>query len=221
MINPLGMMLVMTIAFSQLFSSIEGYPVYIFSGLIVWSFFSQTTTAAMVNLVWGGSLLKRIYIPRTSFAISAVITGVINLIISLVPLVIIALITNYQLSLTFLLFPLPVILIVAFSLGLGLLLSTLAIYFPDVAEMYQIIITAWMYLTPIFYPESILPEPVYWLVTRLNPMYHILRLFRAIIYEGRLPFWNEIWPATLVSLVTLIIGWVVFSRKSDEFGYRI
>src|SRR5512138_3854116 len=85
MLNPLGMMLVLTVVFSQLFGTVRGYPAYVLSGLMVWTFFSQTTTAAMVNLVWGGGLLNRIYIPRTSFAIAAMGTGAVNLLITAIP----------------------------------------------------------------------------------------------------------------------------------------
>jgi ABC-type polysaccharide/polyol phosphate export permease len=221
LINPLGLLLVMTLAFSQFFSSVKGFPAYIFCGLIVWLFFSQTTTACMVNLVWGGSLLHRIYMPRTSFAIAAIITGLINFVITLIPLFLVVLGLGLPITWAALFLPVPIFLMAAFSLGIGLLLSTLAVYFPDVTEMYQIILTAWMYLTPIFYTENILPAQYKWLITRFNPLYHLIRMFRAIVCEARLPYWNEIWPALVLSLLVLVIGWIVFTRKSDEFSYRI
>lgn len=221
MINPLGMMLILTLAFSQLFKDVPGYPAYILSGLVVWQFFSQTTTAAMVNLVWGGSLLHRIYLPRTSFALAAILTGLTNLLLAFIPLTILILAIGLPLRISIAFVPIPILLLAAFSLGMGLLLSTFAVYFPDVAEMYQIGLTAWMYLTPIFYPERVLPEKISWFITRLNPVYHLVRIFRACIYEGRFPHWNEVWPAMIFSTVVLVIGWIVFSRKSDEFSYRI
>jgi ABC-type polysaccharide/polyol phosphate export permease len=221
MLNPIGMMIVLTVAFSQLFKDIPGYPAYVFSGLVVWQFFSQTTTAAMVNLVWGGGLLHRIYLPRTSFAIAAIITGLINLLIALVPLIIVMLVLGLSIKISIIFIPIPILFLLAFALGLGLLLSTMAVYFPDVAEMYQIILAAWMYLTPIFYPERILPANISWFITRLNPVYHLVRLFRACLYEGRFPNFAEIWPAMVFSTVVLILGWVIFTRKSDEFSYRI
>jgi ABC-type polysaccharide/polyol phosphate export permease len=221
MLNPLGMMIVMTLAFSQLFSQIPGYPAYILSGLVVWIFFSQTTTASMVNLVWGGGLLNRIYIPRTSFAIAAIITGLFNLFFSLVTLLLVIIIIGLPVRISILFLPYPMILLAAFSLGVGLLISTLAVYFPDVSEMYQILLMAWMYLTPIFYPESILPKTYGPLLIKFNPIYYMVRLFRASIYEGRFPTYAEIWPATLIALVVLVTGWYLFSKKSDEFAYRI
>ena len=221
MLNPLGMMLVLTVAFSQLFQQVEGYPAYILSGLIIWQFFSQTTTAAMVNLVWGGGLLHRIYLPRTSFALAAVMTGLINLGISLIPLVAVILIIGMPIRLSFLMIPLPILFLAMFSLGLGLLISTIAVYFPDVAEMYQILLTAWMYMTPIFYPESVLPASISWYMTRLNPVYHLVKMFRICVYEGRFPQFFEFWPGALIAIVMLLVGWFAFAKKSNEFAYRI
>ena len=221
MLTPLGTMLVMTIVFSQAFGDERGYPAYILSGLMAWIFFSQTTNAAILHLVWGGSLLKHIYIPRTVFAISATGTGLVNMVLSLVPLIIVMLIIGLPIKLPVLLLPIPVLFMAMFSLGLGLLISTIAIYFADVAEMYQVVLTAWMYLTPIFYPERILPEAYREWIVRFNPMYHLVKLFRAPIYDGRVPELSEILLAGSISLVTLLVGWLVFSRKADEFAYRV
>jgi ABC-type polysaccharide/polyol phosphate export permease len=223
MLNPLGMMLVLTLAFSHIFraGTIYGYPAYALSGLMAWNFFSQTTTAAMVNLVWGGGLLHRIYIPRTSFALAAIATGLINLVLGIIPLIIVMLITRVPIRLTILALPIPMLLLAGFSLGLGLIISTIAAYFPDVAEMYQIVLTAWMYLTPIIYPESFLPDQYRFWLTHLNPIYYLVKLYRLLLYDGRLPTLGEFLPALLISLVTLIFGWYIFSKKSDEFAYRI
>lgn len=223
MLNPLGMMVVLTIAFSELFrfETEFSYPAYVLSGLMVWTFFSQTTTAAMVNLVWGGGLLHRIYVPRTAFASAAILTGVVNFLFSLIPLIAVMLITGVPLRFSLLLLPLPILLISAFALGIGLIISTLAVYFPDVAEMYQIVLTAWMYLTPIIYPESILPEATRFWITHLNPMYYMVKIFRQIVYYGNLSLDGDLLIATLVTVGTLVLGWIVFTRKAGEFSYRI
>lgn len=223
MLNPLGMMLVWTIAFSQFFksSSLPSYPAYVLSGLLAWTFFSQTTTASMVNLIWGGGLLNRIYIPRASFALAAQGTGLVNLSLSLIPLLVVMLITGLPIHLSFIFIPVSVLVICAFALGVGLLISTWAVYFPDISEMYQIILVAWMFLTPIMYPEQILPEAYRVYITMLNPMYHMVKLFRIPTYYGRFPTLEEFLIPFMIALVTLILGWVVFARKSDEFAYRI
>ena len=222
LLNPLGMMLVLTLAFSQIlrFNTVYGYAAFVLSGLIAWNFFSQSTTAAMVNLVWGGGLLSRIYIPRASFALAAIGTAMVNILLALIPLLVVNVITGVPITPAFLFVPVPLLLLACFSLGLGLLLSTSAVYFPDVAEMYQIILAAWFYLTPIIYPIEALPEQLqFWI--RFNPMYQLLNLFRLSVYYGRFPTWDQLWPSLFISLLTLILGWVLFSKKSNEFGYRI
>ena len=220
MLNPLGIMLVMTVVFSQLFKSVEAYPAYILSGLIAWNFFSQGTNAAMVGVAWGGSLIQRIYLPRTSFAISAVLTALVNLVLSIVPLLVVMLITRTQITWAILFLPISILILTGFTLGIGLILSTIAVYFPDVTEMYQIVLTAWMYLTPIIYPESIIPERFVTLF-HVNPMYHLIRLFRLSIYEGIVPTFEEILPSLVISIITLMAGWILFTSKSEEFAYRI
>jgi len=223
MLNPLGMMLVWTIAFSQIFksASLPAYPAFALNGLLAWTFFSQTTTASMVNLVWGGGLLNRIYIPRVSFALAAMGTGLVNMLLSLVPLAVVMLVTGMPFTWTLIFVPVTILIIGAFALGVGLLISTWAVYFPDIAEMYQIVLTAWMFLTPIMYPEEILPQAYRIYITMLNPMYHMVKLFRIPIYYARLPTLMEFLVPLSISLIVLILGWVVFSRKSDEFAYRI
>ena len=222
LLNPLGMMLVLTLAFSHIFrfDTMYSYAAFVLSGLIAWNYFSQSTTAAMVNLVWGGGLLNRIYIPRASFALAAIGTGMVNILLAIIPLIFVNSITKVPFTPAFFFLPVPLLLLACFSLGVGLLISTMAVYFPDVAEMYQIVLSAWFYLTPIIIPTESLPD---WLQVwiRLNPMYHLVNLFRLAVYYGRLPTWEELLPALLFSVLALILGWVIFSKKSDEFGYRI
>ncbi len=220
MLNPLGMMVVLSIVFSHLFPGVKSYPAYILSGLIAWNFFAQGTNASMSGLVWGGSLIQRIYIPRTSFGVSAIGTALVNLTLSIAPLLLVMLVTRTALHLSLLFLPISILLLACFALGIGLILSTMAVYFPDVAEMYQIILLAWMYLTPIIYPESALPEKWHFIFT-FNPMYHLIRLFRLPLLDGVLPSLAQIWPAALCGIGALVIGWLFFTSKADEFAYRI
>ena len=220
MINPLMMMIILSIVFSQLLTSVESYPAYILSGLVAWNFFAQSTNAAMSGLVWGGSLIHRIYIPRTVFGVSAIGTALINLVLSIVPLLLVMIATRTTIHISILFLPVSILFLACFSLGIGLLVSTMAVYFPDVTEMYQIILLAWMYLTPIIYPEEIIPATWQWIFT-INPMYYLINVFRIPLLDGRIPTLEEILPAALCGIVALIIGWIFFTSKSDEFSYRI
>ena len=222
MLNPLGTSIVLAVIFSSVFGgSDKSYPVYVLAGLIAWNFFSQTTNAAIVNLVWGGGLLNRIYIPRTVFGVSAVGTGLVNLTLSLVPLIIIMLAFSIPLSPSMLILPIPILFLAMFSLGVGLFISSLAIYYSDVAEMYQIVLLAWFYLSPVIFKDEFLPPQVLVFIKLFNPMYHMINLFREPIYEGRVPDINEFLVSGLWAIITLLVGWVVFSRRADEFAYRV
>jgi ABC-2 type transport system permease protein len=220
MLNPLGMMIVLSIVFSQIFRmSIEDYPAFVLSGLIAWTFFSQTSSSAIYALVWGGDLLQRIYIPRSAFAISSIGTGLINLLLSLVPLILVMLVIGTPLQLTILLSPLAMILLGLYSLGVGLLISTIGIYFADIVEMYTIVVMAWFYITPIIYTLDLLPANLQgWL--QLNPMVHLAELFRSLVFYGVVPSLETWLIAIGISLGMFLVGWLVFTSKSDEFAYR-
>ena len=221
MVNPLLTMLVMTIVFSQLFAfSLPRYPVYLLTGLLLWNFFSETTVSAIRNLIWSSRLIRRIYIPKSLFATAAVGTGLVNLLIALVPLGIIILITGSELGLPLLFLPIALLLLSAFSLGVGLAVSTQAVFFTDVVDMYQILLLAWMYLTPIFYPLEIVPDKFRWII-HINPLYFILECFRAPLYMNKFPEPHFIIGAVASAIIALFLGGFLFARKSDKFTYYL
>ena len=221
MLNPLMTMAVMALVFSAIFAaSVPHYPVYVLSGLILWNFFAQTTSSITSELVWGGSLLSRVYVPKTVFAFSALGTGLVNLAFALIPLALIMLATGTPITPAMLVLPLPLLLASMFALGVGLFLSTLALRFGDVAEMYQILLTAWLYFTPVMYPVTIVPESYRWLFA-LNPVHHLLAVFRAPIHGGHLPELPTLGLAGLIATLTLVAGFLYFARHADEITYRV
>jgi ABC-2 type transport system permease protein len=221
MLNPLGTMLIMTVVFSQLFHATPKYPIYVLTGLIVWNFFSQTTAAAPQTLLWSGPLVHRVYLPRTVFAFTAVGAGLVNLLLSLVPLGLVMLVSGVPFTLPLLFVPVAIFLIACFALGVGLLLSAAVVYFPDVLDIYSILLTAWLYLSAVFYPYEIIPVQYRWWFFNMNPIYHLLLLFRDPLYYGNWPSLGHIATATAVALTTLVVGWLAFTRKADELAYRI
>jgi ABC-type polysaccharide/polyol phosphate export permease len=221
MLNPLLMMTVLTLVFSHLFRfELRDYPVYLLSAQILWVFIAQATTAAMSQLLWGGALLTKIYVPRTVFAFAAVGTGLVNLVFSIVPLLLIAIAIHAPLGPSLLLLPIPIVLAAAFALGVGLLLSTIAVAFPDIVEMYQVFLTAWYFCTPIMYPKSIIPENYQWLLN-LNPAYHLVEAFRAPVYAASSAGPATLATAAIVSVMALVIGWIVFTGRADEIPYKL
>ena len=221
MLNPLGIMIVMTVVFSNIFSRVESYPAYLLTGLVCWTTFQQSTGVAMNSTVWGSKLLEQIYMPRTSFVISTIFASMINFVLELIPLFLIMLITGLPIRWTAALLPFAMLLLGAFSLGFGFLLSTLAVFFPDVAEFYPVLLRAWMYLTPIIVPVDILENVLNGWILRLNPLHHIIKIFRSLLYYGTLPSPLEWGIAIMASLGVLILGWYFFCIKADKFSYHV
>jgi len=221
MLNPLGMMIVMTVVFSTIFGRETNYRVYLLGGLLAWNFFSEASSTIINNMIWGSNLLQRIYVPRTTFALASVGTGLVNLFLALVPLLLLMLFTGVPIRAAVLFTPIAALLILMFTLGIGLALSVGAMYFADINEMFKVVQRAWMYLTPIIYPETLLQQNGYGWLLRFNPMYHLVRVFRDPFQYGTLPSWSEFLPAFLIASITLLVGWLLFTRFADDFTYRV
>lgn len=220
MLNPLLTMLVMAVVFSSVFRfPVEHYAVYVLSGLLLWNFFSQSTVQAIGNLVWGGDLINKIYVPKSVFVVSAIGVGLMNWVFGLVPLVLIMLVTGQAFSLALVSLPISILFGVLFATGVGLVVATLAVFFSDIANVYQVGLTILMYLTPIVYPITVVPAQ-YQVFLRLNPLYYFVELFRQPIYDGHIPD-ARIWGVgAALALGMLMVGWWVFTAKADEFAYR-
>ena len=221
MLNPLLTMIVLTIVFSNLFQvQIKHFPIYILSGQVVWIFFSSVTSGAMGEMVWSGDLLKRIYVPKSVFVMSAVGTALVNIGLSLVPLLVISLVLGVRVSFALLIWPISILLLSIFSMGVGFLLSTTAVYFADMLPVYDVLLTIWLYATPIIYPLEIIPAGWLWLF-KLNPLYYLVEAFRIPLLYGILPT-KGIWiPAIISSLFALIIGGWIFTSRAREYVYHI
>jgi ABC-type polysaccharide/polyol phosphate export permease len=221
MLNPLGTMVALAVVFSQVFASKPAYAAYLLSGLVAWTFFAQSTLSAMRHLVWGASLLHRIYIPRTLFAVTAILTALVNLGLALIPLFAVILFSGLRPGPPVLFLPVAILLLGAFALGTGLLLSTLAAYFVDVGELYELLLPILLYLTPVIYPESILPPWARGWLVDANPFYRLIVLFRGPLYDGVWPEPAAVLAGSLLALGVLTLGWVVFTSRADEFPYRV
>jgi ABC-2 type transport system permease protein len=209
----------MTLVFSNLFNRKEFFSVYLLSGLLVWNFFAQTSQHIIKNLIWGEDLFQRIYLPRSSFAIAAIGTGMVNLALALVPLILVKLVIGSPISWQIVFFPICFVYVACFSLGIGLVIASLALHFHDIAEMYTVILTGWFYLTPIIYPFEIMP-PAVQKILFLNPMVHIVQLMRLSFYTNVAPSLHDLLLSGAIASVTLCLGWLLFSRQTEEFVMR-
>jgi ABC-type polysaccharide/polyol phosphate export permease len=221
LLNPLLTMVVLTIVFSQVFRfTLENYPIYVLCGLVVWNFFSSVTTGAMGDMLWSSNLLGRIYMPKSVFAVSSAGTGVVNLLLSLIPVFIIALAIRVEITPAILVMPFAIVILVVFTLGLGLILSTAAVFFGDMEPVYNVLLTIWFYATPIIYPIEVIPERFHWLI-RLNPLFYLVAIFRDPLYLGTVPP-LQFWLISIgFAIVSLTIGAYVFTSKSNEYAYRL
>src|SRR5438270_11611123 len=185
MLQPLLMMLVLQVVFNSLFRFRldEGnYPVFALAGILFWNFFSQSIVASMNSLKANTAILRKLPVPKAVFPLATVISGLINLVFALVPLLLILLVTRHPMGPSLLFLPVSVLLAGLFTLGAGLLPSPLAVFFSDVVEMIGVLLSILMYLTPVFYPMKILEGSKYLPLVRFIPVRYILEVFRDPIY---------------------------------------
>lgn len=221
MLNPLLMMLVLTIVFSNLFRfEIARYPVYLLSGMLLYGFFQWGTSQAIHNLTWGGGLMSKIYLPKSIFVATASFVSLVNLLWALIPLAIIMIVNHNSFSFALLFLPVAISLTFIFALGIGLFVGTLAVFFADINDIYSIALTILTYLTPLFYPISVVPKKYISLIY-MNPMYYFVEIFRQPIHSGVLPDGALVLRAVLIAIGAFFAGWWFFTKKSDEFAYRI
>ena len=217
LLNPLLMMIVLTVVFSTLFRfDIPNYPVYLLSGQLIYSFFSEATNMAMSSIINSASLIKKVYIPKYIFPVSRVLSSFVTLTFSLLAMLIVMVVTQVKFTWVILLFPLPLIYILLFSIGMGLILSVLAVYFRDTIHLYSVLLSAWMYLTPIMYPFSMVPDYVKKFIL-LNPMYYFVEIFRQIVLYGEVPSFEMHLICVAFALLTIVVGLVVFYKNQKNF----
>ena len=221
MLNPLFLMAILAFVFSHVLRvTVEHFAVYLLAALVLWNFFAQATSWSTSCFLSYAALIKKIYVPRSIFVIATVLAGVVNLLISLVPLALIMLVMGHPFSPALAFLPVPIVLTTLFALGISLALAPLSVMFADIVPIYQVALTAWMYLTPIIYPLTALPEQ-YRQFLVLNPMTHLVEAFRTPIYQGAIPSANVLITSTVAGIGTLVIGWLIFERYSDRVAYYV
>lgn len=221
LLDPIMNMVVMTIIFTAILSrSIPDFPVFVLSGIIVFQFFNQASTRAMIGMVSGSGLLQRTYMPKSVFAIAAIGTGLVNFMFAIVPLIVLAFLFNRPMNVNWAFIPIGILILTSFTLGAGLILSSLSMFFSDIHTVYGFLTQMLVWVSGTFYQVDTLPAQVQWIV-RVNPVYHMIRLIRDPIYEGILPRWEIIVYAGFWGVVMFVVGFWVFTRFSDEYAYRL
>ena len=220
----------MAIVFSQMFKfKVEGinYLVYLMTGIIMFNYFSEATNNAMVSVVYNFGLINKVYIPKYIFPIAKCLFSGINFVLTLIPWFAIILLSYFglgeytcHLNIWYILIPYIFVCLFLFSLGIGMILSCVSVFLRDMFYIYSIILTIWNYLTPVFYSIEILPEKLQ-SIFKLNPLYLYITGVRSIVLAGERPSLIQLGSMALVSVVTLLIGLVVFRKKQDKFIYYV
>ena len=222
MLQPLLTMAVLHLVFSTVFKfKVHNYPVYALSGILFWNFFQQSIVASMNSLKGNAHILKKLPVPLEVFPIATVISGVINLLLALIPLCAILLVTGHRIDGSILFLPVAILIAAIFTLGAGLLLSPLAVFFIDVVELITVVLTLLFYMTPIFYPMSIIAEHRFFWLVRFNPTRSILEVFRDPIYLHKIPPLSHLSLAVLLAVVMLAVGAYAFRRMSDRIPFYL
>lgn len=217
LLNPLLMMVILSIVFSNLMKfDIENYSLYILTGQILFTFYNESTSGAMTAILGNASLIKKVYIPKYLFVLSRIASSSINILSSFCALILVMLFTRTELHFTMFLVVIPLVYLIIFSLGIGLILAALTVKFRDVMHLYAVFLTALMYLTPIIYPISMLPDWVK-IIVNLNPLTGILNIFRDVMIYNTIPSAMEFFVSLIVACLTLALGFWVFYKQQDDF----
>ena len=216
-LNPLLNMLVQYVVFSNMFRFDTLYfPVYLLCGNVVFSYFSESCGMALTSIVGNASLITKVYMPKYIYPLTRIMSSMVNLLISLIPLFAVALISGLVPTKAYLLLPIPLFLLALFCLGLGMLLASAMVFFRDIQFLWGVLTTIWMYLTPIFYPVSALPEAVQ-AVVKVNPLYLYVTFVRSCVIDGVSPEPVMYFRCAVIAIATLAVGAFVFKKSQDRF----
>lgn len=217
-LNPLMVMIIMVIVFSNMFRfSIENYPVYLLIGQLCFTFLTESTNQAIYSITGNAALLKKTYVPKYIFTCAKVTSSCVNLLFSLGALMLVMIIYRVPFQRTFVFVPVILIQLYLFCLGVGMFLAAANVFFRDIQYIYNAVTTAWMYLTPIFYPMEQLPEQLQWYIKHLNPMYFYIGQFRDVVLYGRMPGHVIMAAGVIAAILSVVIGSALFIKSKDQF----
>ena len=220
-LNPILTALVFNFVFSNILKTqVDNYIIFLLSGLVMFNYFSEATNLAMYSVVGSASLITKVYIPKYIFPLSKILSSAINLGASLIALLIFISISDISVNWNYLLLPFVFVTFMMFALGIGYILSSLAVFFRDTQFLYGIVLMLWMYFTPIMYPESII-SPNMQFIFSINPLYYYIKYFRIIIIDGNMPGLIPHVLCLFAAIITLILGLYFFKRKQDQFIMHI
>ena len=221
LLNPMLLMLVLTVVFSTIIAmNIPHYAIFLLSVLLPWTFFSQSLSYAAESIVGNGDLIKKVRVPKAVFPVAAVVSNMINFLLSLIPLALVVLIMRHPFHVTWLYLPVPLLALTIFTLGATFFFAAANVYYRDVAHILQIVLQVWFYVTPIIFSEDFFPARYRW-VFKLNPLVFVLHGFRLSVYYGLLPAFRSIAASFICAFIVFAIGLAIFRRYQDDFVFYV
>ena len=221
LLNPALMMVVLTIVFSTILRfNIPHYAIFLLSVLLPWTFFSQSIAYGVECIVSNGELIKKVAVPKLVFPVAAVVSNIINLLLSLIPMALVVLVLGHPFYATWLFLPVPMLALILFTLGVTCFCAAANVFYRDVAHIIQVVLSAWFYFTPIIYALDFVPPRMQWLF-KLNPIIYVMNGFRLAVYYGRLPRLQSVVASFVCGFVALVIGFAFFRKYQDEFVYYV
>ena len=217
LLNPLLTMMVQFLVFSTIFKAdVKSYPVYLLSGVVCFSFFRESTEMCLTSITGNSNLINKVYIPKYIFPLAKTISSLINLGLSLIPLLLVTLIMGIKLKLVSIMSFYFLLCLAIFCLGIGLFLAALMVFFRDVQFLWTVFLQIWQYATPVFYSAEIIPAK-YQFILKINPLYHFIGNLRKCLMDGISPDVSSYIYCLLFALISLSIGSFVFKKTQDKF----
>jgi lipopolysaccharide transport system permease protein len=232
LLNPLCMMLVFTFVFTVMMpnSKITNFPIFFLCGFLPWQYFSSGVMTSMGSIVYNSNLVKKVYFPREALPIGTVLAALVNFLLALVVLFGAILVTQTHLSPYLWQLPFVIFIQTCFVLGMALILSTLNVFYRDTMMIMDVVLQAWFFLTPVFYPIGALPQHyqllgvdvnVQRLMFYLNPMASLIAAYRDLLYWGGVTKLDFLTRTAVTSFIILVFGYWFFTRFSHRFGEEV
>ena len=220
-LNPLLTMMVQYVVFSTLFSTgVANYPVYLLTGIVLFNFFNEACTLGLSSITGNASLITKVYVPKYIYPMARVLSSLINLGVSLIPLFMVSLVTGIYPKISFLLLIYPLICLTIFTMGISYLLSTLMVFFRDTQFIWNVLIMIWLYATPIFYTENIIPNSILG-VYHCNPLYQFITFVRTVLIEGVSPAPMTYIYCFIGAVVPFLLSIYIFKKNQDKFIFSL
>ena len=223
LLEPLMEMAVLSVVFSAMYGKDDrSFPVYILTGRLLYSFFSQGTKTAMRSIRANGGMIKKVYVPKYMYPLSCVIFNFIIFLISLIVLAAVSTVLGVYPSLWTLTAVIPLFTVFLLTLGVGMMLSTMAVFFRDLEYLWEVALMLIMYTCAIFYDPSMLAKTHTDWILKINPLYGTIKTFRDAVYGSSMfsePYW-VVMPLVF-SFVTLVLGFWMFKKNQDKFILHI